>query len=96
MIGEFGGLGAFIPGKEWVPNGCYAYEKVATTQALADRYIEMVRALFIINPSIHLEGLIDVSIFVLCWCCSWGRIIDQNDFKFQNGFLCFYLYANNR
>merc|ERR1712058_121351 len=25
MVGEFGGIGAFIPGKEWVPKGCFTY-----------------------------------------------------------------------
>jgi len=39
MVGEFGGLGAFIKGKEWVPDQCYSYEQVADSHALANRYV---------------------------------------------------------
>ena len=41
MIGEFGGLGAFVKGKEWVPGKCHTYEKVDTPLQEADKYIIM-------------------------------------------------------
>jgi len=41
MIGEFGGIGAFIQGKEWVPGACGTYLKVDTPQEEADVYVNM-------------------------------------------------------
>lgn len=41
MIGEFGGIGAFIAGKEWVPGKCHTYLKVDNATAEAKKYIEM-------------------------------------------------------
>ena len=41
MIGEFGGIGAFVAGKEWVPGKCHTYEKVDTPQDEADTYVKM-------------------------------------------------------
>lgn len=40
-IGEFGGLGAFVDGHQWVQGSCYAYETVASPDKLASRYIGM-------------------------------------------------------
>jgi len=45
MVGEFGGIGAFIEGKEWVPGACHTYLKVNTSQEEASRYIEMAKTL---------------------------------------------------
>lgn len=42
-IGEYGGLGAFVPGHEWVQGSCYAYETCGSTDKLADRYIGMTK-----------------------------------------------------
>jgi hypothetical protein len=42
MIGEFGGIGAYVEGKEWVPNACGTYLHVATPQDEADVYVNMV------------------------------------------------------
>lgn len=39
---EFGGIGAFVAGKEWVPSKCHTYLKVDTPQEEADRYTSMV------------------------------------------------------
>mmetsp|Transcript_11789 Transcript_11789/g.18151 ORF Transcript_11789/g.18151 Transcript_11789/m.18151 type:complete len:677 (-) Transcript_11789:448-2478(-) len=41
MIGEFGGIGAFVQGKEWKPNSCYAYLRVDTPKDEADAYVKM-------------------------------------------------------
>lgn len=41
MIGEFGGIGAFITGKEWVPTKCHTYLKVATPALEASTYVTM-------------------------------------------------------
>lgn len=42
MIGEFGGIGAFVEGKEWKPRSCHTYLHVNTPAAEADTYIRMV------------------------------------------------------
>eukprot|EP01121_Diplochlamys_sp_Union-15-3_P017716 TRINITY_DN6295_c0_g1_i1.p1 TRINITY_DN6295_c0_g1~~TRINITY_DN6295_c0_g1_i1.p1 ORF type:complete len:699 (-),score=142.08 TRINITY_DN6295_c0_g1_i1:105-1982(-) len=41
MIGEFGGIGAFIDGHMWVPNQCETYLHVNTPQDEADTYVKM-------------------------------------------------------
>ena len=43
MIGEYGGLGAFVSGKEWVENGCYAYERVDSTYDFAIKYVNLTQ-----------------------------------------------------
>jgi len=45
MVGEFGGLGAFIPGKEWVPNACFTYLPKDTPSEQAGAYAEMALTL---------------------------------------------------
>ena len=45
MIGEFGGIGAFVPGKEWLPNGCFAYLETNTTAEEAQAYVKMAGVL---------------------------------------------------
>jgi hypothetical protein len=42
MQGEFGGIGAFIAGKEWVPGKCHTYLKVDNATAEMDAYVAMV------------------------------------------------------
>eukprot|EP00040_Diaphanoeca_grandis_P039529 m.259317 g.259317 ORF g.259317 m.259317 type:complete len:721 (-) comp37890_c0_seq1:266-2428(-) len=41
MIGEFGGIGAFVTGKEWKPNACHTYLHVDTPADEASTYIKM-------------------------------------------------------
>merc|ERR1712000_450437 len=41
MVGEFGGIGAFIPGKEWVPSACFTYLHTATPSEQAGKYVDM-------------------------------------------------------
>merc|ERR550514_1100847 len=45
MIGEFGGIGAFLKGKEWAAGKCHTYLKVATPQDEADKYIAMAKTI---------------------------------------------------
>merc|ERR1719401_2324603 len=45
MVGEFGGIGAFIDGKSWVPGKCFAYQKANTSADEAAKYIQMAKAL---------------------------------------------------
>lgn len=45
MIGEFGGIGAFTKGKEWVPEKCHTYLHVGTGADEADKYIEMAKTI---------------------------------------------------
>jgi len=45
MVGEFGGIGAFISGKEWVPGGCWTYLKVNGASDLANTYIQMANSI---------------------------------------------------
>jgi hypothetical protein len=45
MIGEFGGIGAFIPEKEWVPNKWYAFLGVNTAADQANKYIEFAKTI---------------------------------------------------
>ncbi len=42
MIGEYGGIGAFVPGREWVANKCGTYLHVNTPADEASVYINMV------------------------------------------------------
>lgn len=41
MVGEFGGIGAFIEGKEWKPKSCHTYLHEDTPQDAATTYIKM-------------------------------------------------------
>merc|ERR1719401_1641080 len=45
MVGEFGGIGAFIDGKSWVPGKCYAYLEANTSADEAAKYIQMAKTL---------------------------------------------------
>lgn len=45
MVGEFGGIGAFFKGKEWVPNQCHTYLHVDTSADEANKYVEMAKTL---------------------------------------------------
>ena len=45
MVGEFGGIGAFLKGKEWVPGKCHTYLKVDTPTAEAMTYVNMTKTL---------------------------------------------------
>merc|ERR1719235_2971448 len=45
MVGEFGGIGAFVKGKEWVPGKCHTYLKVDTPADEAAKYIEMAKTI---------------------------------------------------
>ena len=42
MIGEFGGIGAFIKGKEWYPGKCHTYLQAPNASAEAALYVSMV------------------------------------------------------
>jgi len=41
MIGEFGGIGAFVEGKEWKPRACSTYLHVALPADEKDTYVKM-------------------------------------------------------
>ena len=43
--GEYGGIGAFVTGKEWVPNGCSTYLHVSTPHDEATTYIAMTQTI---------------------------------------------------
>ena len=45
MVGEFGGIGAFVEGKEWKPNSCHTYLHVGTPQDEADAYVKMAHTI---------------------------------------------------
>jgi len=45
MLGEFGGIGAFVSGHEWVPNQCQTYLAVATPQDEANTYVSMTQTI---------------------------------------------------
>ena len=45
MVGEFGGVGAFVEGKEWKPKSCHTYLKVDTPHDEATTYIGMAQTL---------------------------------------------------
>merc|ERR1719171_1657937 len=45
MIGEFGGIGAFIEGKEWKPKSCHTYLHVDTPADEASSYITMAASI---------------------------------------------------
>jgi len=43
MLGEFGGVGAFVAGHEWVPKQCQTYLAVSTPQDEANTYVTMTK-----------------------------------------------------
>eukprot|EP00698_Gefionella_okellyi_P018653 TRINITY_DN561_c0_g1_i2.p1 TRINITY_DN561_c0_g1~~TRINITY_DN561_c0_g1_i2.p1 ORF type:complete len:681 (-),score=142.19 TRINITY_DN561_c0_g1_i2:852-2894(-) len=43
MVGEFGGIGAFVAGKEWVPKQCQTYLEESTPDLEASTYIAMTK-----------------------------------------------------
>jgi hypothetical protein len=45
MLGEFGGIGAFVAGKEWVPGQCQTYLHVDTPELEATTYIAMAQTI---------------------------------------------------
>jgi len=45
MIGEFGGIGAFVKGKEWQPGKCHTYLKANTPSDEASLYVKMASQL---------------------------------------------------
>jgi len=45
MVGEFGGIGAFIQGKEWKPKSCHTYKQVDTPAEEASTYVGMAKTL---------------------------------------------------
>jgi len=45
MLGEFGGIGAYVTGHEWVPHQCTTYLPVSTPQDEADTYISMTKTI---------------------------------------------------
>ncbi len=45
MVGEFGGLGAFIEGHMWAPGECGTYLPTPTPQDEADTYVNMTAKL---------------------------------------------------
>ena len=45
MVGEFGGVGAFTRGREWVPGGCFAYLYSRSSADMAAAYIAMTQTL---------------------------------------------------
>jgi hypothetical protein len=45
MVGEFGGIGAFVAGHEWVPGQCQTYLAVKTPQDEADTYVGMAKTI---------------------------------------------------
>merc|ERR1719272_2920394 len=54
MVGEFGGIGAFVEGKEWKPNSCHTYLPVDTPAEEASTYIKMAGQLQ--NNSDHISA----------------------------------------
>jgi hypothetical protein len=54
MVGEFGGIGAFVLGKEWKPRSCHTYKAVDTPVDEASVYIGMARTLA--NRSDHISA----------------------------------------
>merc|ERR1712080_708305 len=52
MVGEFGGIGAFIPGHEWLPGKCFTYLPKPTSKDEADTYIVMAGQLLGFRPDV--------------------------------------------
>jgi len=45
MLGEFGGIGAFVPGREWAEGGCFAYLPNPDARNESATYVEMASLL---------------------------------------------------
>ena len=54
QVGEFGGIGAFVLGKEWKPQSCHTYLHVDTPSDEADTYVAMAHTL--LNHSDHISA----------------------------------------
>jgi len=52
MIGEFGGIGAFVTGKAWVPGECHTYVKVDTPSEEASTYVKMAGQLLAVTGDV--------------------------------------------
>jgi len=52
MVGEFGGIGAFIGLREWVPDRCYTYLHVATPADEANTYATMAKQLLALRNDV--------------------------------------------
>jgi hypothetical protein len=50
MLGEYGGVGAFVQGKEWAPGLCYTYLPVAQPHDEAEAYVNMTQQLVALQP----------------------------------------------
>ena len=48
MMGEFGGIGAFIDGHQWADE-CHTYQKVDTPQEEADAYVQYAQQILALN-----------------------------------------------
>lgn len=55
MIGEFGGAGAFVAGKEWVTGKCGSYLNVDTPEDQANTYIQMAKMIQSIKKDISVS-----------------------------------------
>jgi hypothetical protein len=43
MIGEYGGMGAYIKGHEWVPGKCYSYMSSSSTEDQTQQFLTMIK-----------------------------------------------------
>ena len=51
MIGEFGGIGYFARGREWVPGKCHTYLNASSPAKEADIYVNMTRQMIDLAPT---------------------------------------------
>jgi hypothetical protein len=82
MIGEFGGIGAFIPGREWRPGQCHTYLPAINPAQEASDCMLLLCALgwtgCISHASTHwtrrsiLAGWGGGAVQILAWCKRWS------------------------
>ena len=51
MIGEYGGIGYFQKGKEWVPDKCHTYLKAESTDKATGLYVNMTKLMITLAPT---------------------------------------------
>ena len=83
-IGEFGGLGSYISGKQWIEGSCFSYEHSGTPEMLAHRYIGMLQ--FVQLHKNHISAVVYTQITDVELECDGFLNYDRSN-KFDNATL---------
>ena len=74
MIGEFGGIGTFTRGKEWVPRKCFTYLPVNSSQLMAETYVNMTARMVRDHIPRGLASSIYTQVCARAWAMCTGNV----------------------